>query len=635
MAKRIQKSAIAVVGFVSLLATITNAQLDGYMDNDSLSRAANSIANESEHAWASTIGTSIDGQAIEVLTLAGSVDSAASRPGLLITAGIDGRYLVGSETAIRIAQIILDEHAEMLENMTIYIIPRVNPDGAKLNLESLTMGFQGNARVIDDDRDRAADEDGPDDINGDGYISMMRRLNPPIEDTPTHLVDPNDPRLNIKPDAKENQIARFSLYTEGIDNDGDGQINEDGFGYVDLDQNFMHDWPEYETHSGAYPLSEPETSALAKFVFDHQNIVMAITLGRHDNLVNSPESKKKNITGRAPVGIDVKDVELYKYVGELFKETTGQTTATKEDIAGSFHAWLYAQRGIPSFATTVWSRPELSSSESEVESVDQSDDAVEVESQLTPSGVGDISQETLDELMAAYEAFTGEPVDQSMMDSITPEMIEGFAAQAGVVVQRIPEEAPQTESAPKQGKKDKAKKKSEEGKWLEYFDQSGINGFIDWMPFDHPTLGEVEVGGFLNLAMINPPKDQLDELAKQQTAFVVRLLDARPQVTTVGPEIKKLSDGLYEIRFALVNDGEMPTSTMYSQTSHTIRPTVIRLSTDIDSIITGQRVSRVWGINPNGGRSDHHWIIRTDSIDKETIEIVDPRFGNQTIQLGN
>ena len=62
---------------------------------------------------------------------------------------------------------------------------------------------------------------------------------------------------------------------------------------------------------------------------------------------------------------------------------------------------------------------------------------------------------------------------------------------------------------------------------------------------------------------------------------------------------------------------------------------MIRLSTDIDSIITGQRVSRVWGINPNGGRSDHHWIIRTDSIDEETIEIVDPRFGNQTIQLGN
>ncbi len=637
MAMYFQKSVFATAILTTAFsASLGLAQNDGYMGNQTLRESINAIADSSGHAAVETIGESLDGQPIQVITLAGSVASADTQPAILITAGIDGRYLVGTEMAIRVASIILDEHAELLDSMTIYIIPRVNPDGAGRNLKSLTMGCSGNSRVTDDDRDRAIDEDGPDDLNGDGFITMMRRLDPPIEDKATHLADPDDPRLNIKPDAKEDQRASFTLYTEGIDNDGDGQINEDGFGHVDLDQNFMHDWPEYGTHAGRYPLSEPESKALAQFVLDRNNIVMALTLGRHDNLVNAPESKK-SITGRAPKGIDAKDAGLYKHAGELYKEATGQKSAPKEDVAGSFHAWLYAQRGIPSFATVVWSRPELEKEDTDESNVSPNDvsQAMPVESQteLTPSGVGDISQETIDELMEAYIAATGEEVDQSMISMVTPEMVEGFAAQAGIKIRRIVESEPEAEST--QGKKEKKKSKSDDAKWLEYFEQAGIDGFVDWDPFDHPTLGAVEIGGFVPLSRVNPPANLLDDLAEKQTAFIIRLIEARAQVSIVGPQVNMLADGLYEIRVAIVNDGQMPTSTMYSQSSHTIRPIVVRLSSAVDRILTGQRVSRIWGINANGGQSEHHWIIRTNDINNETIEIIDPRFGNQTLHLGN
>lgn len=635
MAMYRQKSALAVMGLVTTIPALAIAQNDGYMNNQALAEAVESIADSSEHAWVETIGESLGGHAIQLITLAGSADSAANHPALLITAGIDGRHLVGTETATRIAQRILADHSDVLDSMTIYIIPRVNPDGAELNLSSLTMGYQGNSRVTDDDRDRANDEDGADDLNGDGFITMMRRLNPPIEDQATHLADPDDPRLNIKPDTKDGQRASFTLYTEGIDNDGDGQINEDGLGNVNLDQNFMHDWPEYATHSGRYQLSEPETMAIAEFVLGHNNIVMAITLGQHDNLVNAPDSKSKNITKRAPKGIDAKDADLYKHAGELFKEATGQKTAPKEDIAGSFHSWLYAQRGIPSFATVVWTRPVIENGDddtgdesSETDTASDADD-----SGLKPSGIGDIAQVTVDELMDAFEAENGQPVDESMMAMVTPEMLEGFAAQAGIVVQRVKVAEPVNE--PAMDKKDKKKKKSDDAKWLEYFEHAGINGFVEWEAFNHPTLGAVEIGGFVPLSKVNPPADQLDELAEKQTAFVIDLIEARPQVSIVGPEINELSNGLYEVRFAIVNDGEMPTSTVYSQSSRTVRPIVIRLSSEVKNILTGQRVARVWGIDANGGRSEHRWIIRSKNIDEETIEIIDPRFGNQTLHLGN
>ncbi len=628
------RAAAFVLPFACQPLIAQDAMDSGYLSNDALASVVREIAGSSSNASLSRIGSSLQGEPIHLITL--SQDDDVVRPGFLIVAGIDGRYLAGTEEAIRISKALLAEHTALLEHMTIYVIPRVNPDGATANLDSLTSGIAGNARNLDEDRDRAVNEDSFDDLNGDGYITMMRRLEPTLDDVPTHLQDPDDPRLNIEPDNEEDQRAVFTLYSEGLDNDGDGSYNEDGSDGVDLDQNFMHRWPEHEPHAGRYPLSEPESEAVARFVLEHHNILMALTLGRHDNLVNAPDSKAKDITGRAPKAIDADDADLYKLAGELYKDATGVESAAKEEIAGSFHAWLYAQRGIASFAAVPWNRPALEGADDEKKSDADAEKEAEPESTLTPSGVGDISQETLDELAALYEQQTGEAVDESMISMITPEMVEGFAAQAGIEIKRIPQvedEEPDAEEA--EDKKPKKKKKSEDAKWLEYFEQEGIDGFLDWEPFDHPTLGAVEIGGFKPLAKINPPTDQLDELSEGLTSFVVELMDARPEVSISGPEIKELADGVYEIRVSIVNDGKFPTTTAFSQTNRTVRPSVIRLSTELDNIITGQRVSRVWGIDGHGGRSDHRWIIRSDDLSKETIEIQDPRFGNHTIRVGS
>ena len=638
MTRYTKLSVITAAAVSTSCATTLYAQADGYMTNQMVQSAIQELASTNNHAWATTIGTSLQGRPISLITLAGDeeTEGVSNRPALLITAGIDGRSLVSTEVAIRLAENVLKDHPGLLDSMTIYIIPRVNPDGAMRNMNPLTMGYSGNARATDDDRDRAVNEDAAEDLNNDGLITMMRRLNPPIEDPATHLADPDDPRLNIEPDSKEDQRASFTLYTEGIDNDLDGLINEDGFGSVDLDSNFMHRWPEYGTHAGRYPLSEPESLALAQFVLSHDNIIMALTLGKHDNLINQPDSKSKDITGTAPKAIDADDAEMYKSVGELYKKITGSNSASKEDIAGSFHAWLYAQRGIPSFAAVVWTRPEAESNKDEESTENKDAQEQPDDSGLTPSGIGDISQETIEELMAAYEAETDEKVDDSMIAMVTPEMIEGFAAQAGVEIRRISTDEPSSdEPSEKAEEKPKKKSKSEDAKWLVYFDENEIQGFVDWQPFDHPTLGQVEIGGFVPLSKINPPSDQIHGLSTKLTSFVVDLIEMRPEIDILGPEIKQLSDGLYEVRISLVNEGRLPTSTAFSRTKRTVRPMIIRLSSEVESIVTGQRITRVWGIDAHGARSDHRWILRTNNIDSETITVLDPRFGNQTIQLGH
>jgi len=55
-----------------------------------------------------------------------------------------------------------------------YIIPRMNPDAAEKMFGSIKTGMKTNTNKYDSDNDGRVDEDGPDDLNKDGYITMMR-----------------------------------------------------------------------------------------------------------------------------------------------------------------------------------------------------------------------------------------------------------------------------------------------------------------------------------------------------------------------------------------------------------------------------------------------------------------------------
>jgi murein tripeptide amidase MpaA len=100
-----------------------------YLNHEALSEQVNALAQAHEACHLEVIGSSRQGRGLFLLTLASDPGASAGKPALLITAGLDGRHLVGTETALRVAGNLLENHADLLEAMTIYIIPRVNPDG--------------------------------------------------------------------------------------------------------------------------------------------------------------------------------------------------------------------------------------------------------------------------------------------------------------------------------------------------------------------------------------------------------------------------------------------------------------------------------------------------------------------------
>lgn len=76
-------------------------------------------------------------------------------------------------------------------------------------------------------------------------------------------------------EAAVDQPGEYTLLgSEGLDNDGDGEVNEDARGGYDMNRNWAWDWQPTYVQFGAhdYPFSLPETRALSEFIDARRNI---------------------------------------------------------------------------------------------------------------------------------------------------------------------------------------------------------------------------------------------------------------------------------------------------------------------------------------------------------------------------
>ena len=58
----------------------------------------------------------------------------------------------------------------------------------------------------------------------------------------------------------------------------------------------------------------------------------------------------------------------------------------------------------------------------------------------------------------------------------------------------------------------------------------GGRAFVPFAPFDHPTLGKVEIGGWKPGVRLNPPSDQVDAIADAHAAFLKDLAARLPDL---------------------------------------------------------------------------------------------------------
>jgi hypothetical protein len=186
----------------------------------------------------------------------------------------------------------------LLAENTIYVVPRMNPDAAEAFFAPLRQERKGNETPSDDDRDHALDEDGADDLNRDGMITMMRVRAPGGEWIP----DAVDPALMRRADPGKGERGVYRLFTEGRDDDGDEEYNEDGPGGTDISRNFSNNFAFFTPGSGLHPFAATESRAVAEFVSTQANIAAIYVLGMQDNLIKAWEGRRVPGIGGSPQG---------------------------------------------------------------------------------------------------------------------------------------------------------------------------------------------------------------------------------------------------------------------------------------------------------------------------------------------
>lgn len=630
------------------------------------------------------IGAAPSGAPVEVIALGDPVadrhgHGREDRPALLIVAGLQAHHAIGRDAARALADRLLADHADLLATRTVYILPNANPDGAQSwsRAEPAKADFGRAPAVIDSDRDADRDgrteEDPSDDLNGDGYITMMRVPAPNTRYgiNATHIVDPDEPRLMRAAKAADGEAATHAILIEGIDNDNDGAFNEDGWagasgGGVDLDRHFPTHWPEHTDGAGLYPLERPEARAIAEWIGSRPNIVAVLVYGPHDTLASVPPSGQFPPPGRVPSGIEEGDKAFYEAVSERYKEITGVTKAgDSPDRAGSFLQWVYADQGLYAFGSPVWTRPDLVKGEDSKKA-----DAEPGAAESAPAEPADPAQAERDALLAR-----GVPAEIAAFITMTPEeraaemasfesrpasevaalmaAVEALPAEIRARVMALAQggedpgppaaaavpsassasSAPSAERPPARARNAK-KNDSPDAKWLEWIDaERDGEGFIDWQPFDHPQLGPVEIGGFAPGVRTNPPDDAAAGLIDQQAEFVVDLIGKLPTLEVEPPTVERVGPSLWRIGVAARNTGFLPTVPAIGVKTRRLAPLVIALDPEqtipTRRIVSGGRLARFASIDGSGAGVHASWLVVADEGEQIRIDVRSPRFGDR------
>ncbi|MFI4855435.1 MAG: M14 family zinc carboxypeptidase, partial [Phycisphaerales bacterium JB065] len=265
-----------------------------------------------------SIGESVEGRPIDLLTLSTNPEEADQRPALLIVAGVDATHQTGIAVARQLAERIAADHADLLASRTVYIVPLVNPDASARRSQGPIGSYDLRLapKAIDEDRDRRIDEDGPSDINRDGYITQMRVRDPSPGSglVATHVEHEDDPRLLRPADASKGETPVYAVMIEGVDRDGDGRVGEDPIGGIDLSRHFPYRWDEFDPVTGDYPLEDPGARALANWMLERKNLIAVLTYGPHDTLSSLPTDGKFDDSRRVPLGIESDDKAAYEKV---------------------------------------------------------------------------------------------------------------------------------------------------------------------------------------------------------------------------------------------------------------------------------------------------------------------------------
>lgn len=455
-----------------------NLRFDRYYDYDDMTSALRELQRAyPKFLTLQSIGRSGEGRDIWLMTV-NNPDTGphTSKAAFWADANIHGNEIQGTEVNLYLLWFLMENYdalpkvKELVDARTFYIVPTMNPDGRENFLKT---GGPSRSGMLpwDNDQDGIADEDDPDDLDGDGEIRQMRKH---VPGQGTHITSPVDPRLMVIAPAgtKGDYIL---LGSEGRDTDGDGRRNSDTRGGYDLNRDFPGDWQPPHIQGGAnrYPFSWPETRAVGQWLKDHPNIAAVQSWHNSGGMIlHGPGSRYYKGTGE----YTRQDDRVYDYLGE------------RGELILPYYRYM-----------TVWS-----------------------DLYTVYGGTLDWAHDALGAI-----AFTNELWSSNQ-----------FYGQAWTDSTAVPRETQQ----------------------LFFNDRLGMGAwYSDWTPFDHPELGEIEIGGWSKWYGRTTPPFMLQELAHRNAMFALFHADEMPLLEWGDVSVERIAGSTYRVKAEIRNTRAIPT----------------------------------------------------------------------------
>ena len=358
--------------FILLLSSLVLSSVNGpegsvhlsynrYYDFEALTEALKQLERMyPEFLKLESIGKSIQNRDLWLMTICNpKTGPETDKAAMYIDANIHGNEVQGGEAILYTIDYLMKNYGKvekvtrLVNERVFYLIPTVNPDGRAhwFDTEHFGTGARTGMRPMDNDNDGLYDEDGYDDLDGDGLILQMRKqvvLGP-------YRPHPEDARIMQRVPAGE--TGTYELFgSEGIDNDGDGYINEDGPGGYDMNRNWPQGWqpPYIQRGSGDYPFSFPETRAIGAFILKHPNIAGVQSYHNSGGMIlRGPGS-------RYDEAYPAEDLRVYDYIakqGESILPFYNYYIIWKDlyTVYGGTINWTAEGLGIFSYSNELWS----------------------------------------------------------------------------------------------------------------------------------------------------------------------------------------------------------------------------------------------------------------------------------------
>jgi hypothetical protein len=308
-----------------------------------------------------SIGSSLEGRDLWLI----EVNNAATgdhndKPGYYVDGNLHAGEVTGTACALYFAWHLLTNYGKdaeitrLVDTNAFYILPRVSPDGAEFYLTTPNM-LRSSVRPypFEEEQDGLQSQD----LDGDGMILQMRVPDPDGE----WKVSTKDPRLMLPRLPHEFGGEYYRLLMEGMVQNFDGvevKAAPSRWG-LDMNRQFPVNWePEAkQPGAGPYPLSEPETKAVAEFILNQKNIVGGQSFHTTTGIILRPSSFVTD-EKMAP-----KDRTAWTTIGRIGEELTGYPCVSVHDgfaydknkpIYGAFLDWCYENLGLMIFSTELW-----------------------------------------------------------------------------------------------------------------------------------------------------------------------------------------------------------------------------------------------------------------------------------------